>query len=59
MAKGVKYGRRENEDMKRALEAVRNSDVGLNTTSRKNSAPRATVKRHINGKNYFAVETLK
>jgi len=59
MPKGVKYGRCENEVMKRALEAVRNSDAGLNAASRKYSVPRATLKRHIDGKNYFAVENTQ
>jgi hypothetical protein len=59
MPKGVKYELWENEDRQRALEAVRNSDVGLNAASRKYSAPRAALKRHIDGKNYFAVENTQ
>jgi len=56
MPKDVKYGLWKNEDMQRALEAVRNSEVGLNAASHKCSSPRATLKRHIDGKNYFEVE---
>jgi hypothetical protein len=59
MAKGVKCGRWEDEDMKRTLEAVRNSDFGLNVASRKYSVLRANLKRHTDVKNYFAVENTQ
>jgi len=41
--------------MRRALEAVRNSDTELNAASRKYSVPKASLKRHLDGNNYFAV----
>lgn len=41
--------------MEIALEAVRNGDVGLNTASREYSVPKATLKRYLDGKNYFTV----
>jgi hypothetical protein len=49
-AKSVKYGKWEAEDMSRALEAVRNSDIELNAASRRYSVPKPTLKRHLDGK---------
>ena len=45
--------------MERAFEATRNCDVGLNSASRKYSVLKATLKRHSDGKNYFAVENTQ
>jgi len=59
MPKGVKYGRWEEETMERALSSVRNGDMGLNAASRAYSVPKATLKRHLEGKNYYAVEGKK
>jgi len=42
----VKYGRWENGDLKIALAAGRNSDVGLNAAPHKYSVPIGTVKRY-------------
>lgn len=59
MSESVKYGRWEAEDVKRVLEAFRNSNIGLNAVSHKYSVPKATLKRHLDGKNYFAVENTQ
>jgi hypothetical protein len=45
--------------VKRVLEAFRNSDIGLNAASHKYCVPKATLKRHLDGKNYFAVENTQ
>jgi len=45
--------------VRRALEAVRNSDIELNAASRKYSVPKATLIRHLDGKNYFEVENIQ
>jgi hypothetical protein len=45
--------------MRRALEAVRNSDIELNAASRKYAVPKATLRRHLDWKNYFAVENTR
>lgn len=42
--------------MRSSLEALRNSDTELNAASRRHSVPKATLRRHLDGKNYFAVE---
>ena len=59
MPKGVKYGQWEEENMERALQAVRNGDMGLNAAAKQYSVPKATLKRHLDGKNWFAVEKTK
>lgn len=59
MPKGVKYGRWASGDMERALAAVRNGDIGLNAAAREYSIPKATLKRHLDGKNYYATEGNK
>jgi hypothetical protein len=59
LPKGVRYRRWNFDDKKRALEAGRNGDVGLNATSREYSVPKATPKRHLDGKNYFTVENTQ
>ena len=53
MSKGVKYGKRDNEDMKRVLEAVRKSDVGLNVASCKHSVPTQLNLKNIKQKELF------
>jgi hypothetical protein len=45
--------------MERALAAVRNGDIGLNAAAREYCVPKATLKRHLDGKNYFAVESTQ
>ena len=45
--------------MSRALAAVRNGDMGVNEAARTYSVPRATLQRHLAGKNCFAVEHKK
>jgi hypothetical protein len=45
--------------MRRDLEAVRNSDNELNAAPRKYSVPKATLKRLLDGKNYFAVGNIQ
>lgn len=47
------------KDTKRVLEAVQNGDIGLIAASRKYSVSKATLKRHLDGKNYFAVENTQ
>jgi hypothetical protein len=42
--------------MERALAAVRNGDIGLNAAAREYCVPKATPKRHLDGKNYFALK---
>jgi hypothetical protein len=59
MSKSVKYGRWEAKDVKRVLKAFQNSDIGLNAVSHKYSVPKATLKRHVDGKNYFGVENTQ
>jgi transposase-like protein len=56
MLKGVRYRRWNPEDMERALETVGNGDVGLNKASREHSVLKATLNRHLDGKNYFATQ---
>jgi hypothetical protein len=50
----IKYGRCEPENMERALEAVRKTDVGVNAASRVSSLNRYLT-LHIDRENYFAV----
>lgn len=59
MPKGIKYGKWEEENMERALAALRNGDLGLNAAAKQYSVPKATLKRHLDGKNCFAVEGTK
>jgi hypothetical protein len=59
MPTGVKYGRWEPQDMERALAAVRNGDIGLNAAAREYCVLKATLKRHLHEKNYFAVESTQ
>jgi hypothetical protein len=51
MPKGVKYGFGEEENMERALDALRNVDLGLNAVARTYSIREATPKR----RNYYAL----
>jgi hypothetical protein len=43
--------------MEMALEALRNDDMGLNEASL--PSPSSDLKRHLEGKNYFAVENIQ
>jgi hypothetical protein len=43
----------------RALAAVRNGDIVLNAAAREYCVPKATLKRHLDGKNYLAVESTQ
>ena len=45
--------------MERSLEAVQNSNVGLNAAFRKYSLPKDKLKRHLVGKNYFAAKNTQ
>jgi len=45
--------------MRSALEALRNSDTELNAASRRYSVSKATLRRHLDGKNCFAVENTQ
>jgi hypothetical protein len=56
MPKGVKYGRWKEETIERALSSVRNGVMVLNAASRTYSVPKTTLKSHLVGKNYYAVE---
>ena len=42
--------------MERAMDAVRRGDMGLNEASRSYAVPKATLKRHLDGKNKIARE---
>jgi hypothetical protein len=59
MPLGVKYGKWEEDDMSRALDSVRNGDMGVNEAARTYDVPRATLQRRVKGKNSFAVEHKK
>jgi hypothetical protein len=59
MPTGVKYGRWGPQDMERALAAPRNGDIGLNAAAREYCVSKATLKRHLDWKNYFAVESTQ
>lgn len=49
MAKRCKYGTWTEDELQRAVSAYRNGDFGLN--ERIFSVPKATIKRHADGKN--------
>jgi hypothetical protein len=55
----VKYGEWQEDDIGRALAAVRNGDMGINAAARTYSIPRATLQRSLAEKYYFAVENKK
>ena len=55
----MKYGQWSTETMERAIVAFRNGDMGLNEVCREYGVPKATLKRHLEGKNNFAVEGKK
>ncbi|KAJ4439343.1 hypothetical protein ANN_07465 [Periplaneta americana] len=59
MPKGIKYGQWEEESMERALAAVGNGDLGLNAAAKQYSVPKATLKRHLDRRNWFALESKK
>lgn len=59
MAAGGKYGQWEEDDMSRAIDAARNGDMSVNEAARTYGVPRATLQRHLAGKNSFAVEEKK
>jgi hypothetical protein len=44
--------------MEIALEALRNGDVDLNAASPACRSSKRYLKRHLDGKNYFAVENI-
>jgi hypothetical protein len=56
MLKGVRYERWDPEDMGELSETVWNGDVGLNEMFREYSVPKATLKIHFDGKNYFVIQ---
>ncbi|KAJ4451711.1 hypothetical protein ANN_03181 [Periplaneta americana] len=55
----MKYGQWQEDDMCRALAAVRKGDMGVIEAARTYSVPRVTLQRHLVGKNYFAVKHKK
>ena len=59
MPKGVQYCKWEEENMERALSALKNGDMGLNAAARTYNVPKATLKRHFDGKNTYAVDGKK
>jgi hypothetical protein len=59
MPKVFKYGRWEPKNMERALEAVRNDDVGLNAASRAYPLRKLPEEALLHGRNYFAVENIQ
>jgi hypothetical protein len=59
MPRGVRYGRWNPKYMERVLEVVQSSDVDLNAASREYPVQTATRKRHLDEKNYFAVENTQ
>lgn len=54
MAKRGKYGNWGEDELQRAVAAYRNGDFGLNECARIYSVPKATIKRHADGKNSTA-----
>ena len=59
MPKGVQYCKWTEENMERALSALKNGDIGLNAAARTYSVPKATLKRHLDGSNTYAVDGKK
>ncbi|KAJ4436413.1 hypothetical protein ANN_19046 [Periplaneta americana] len=59
MPSKMKYSRWQEDDMSRALAAVRNGDMGVNEAARTYSVPRVALQRHLAGKNCFPVEHKK
>ncbi|CAM1303124.1 Uncharacterised protein r2_g1311 [Pycnogonum litorale] len=53
------YGKWTSESMSCALKAIRQDAIGLNAASRRYNIPKATLKRHLDGKNQHAVEDSK
>lgn len=51
MAKRGKCGTWTEDELQRAVSAYRNRDFGLNECSRIFSVPKATIKRHADGRN--------
>jgi hypothetical protein len=54
--KVAKYGSWDSDDKERAVETVRNGGFILQAAIRNQSAPKATMMRHLNGLQYCAVE---
>lgn len=54
MVKRGKCGTWTEDELQRAVSAYRNRDFGLNECSRIFSVPKATIKRHADGKNVNA-----
>lgn len=59
MPKNVQYCKWSEENMERALSALKNGDMGLNAAARTYSVPKATLKRHFDGSNIYAVDGKK
>ena len=53
------YGKWCENDMKKALYAVRSGDMGLNAASRTFNIPKHTLKRHLDDKNKYAKDGRK
>lgn len=53
MATRGKYGTWSEDDLQVAITALRNGDHGLNACSRIYGIPKATLKRHADGKNSY------
>lgn len=56
MAKRGKYGKWTEDELKAAVAAYKNGDHGLNECARIYGVPKATIKRHADGKNTFSNE---
>ena len=54
-----KYGKWSQDEMQKALTALRNGEMGLNATSRAFQIPKATLKRHLDEKNAYAKNDVK
>lgn len=59
MAKRGKYGKWSETDMHLAISAFKNGDMGLNQCAKIYGVPKATLKRHLDGKNTYANEEHK
>ena len=53
MSKRGKYGQWSEQDLQLAVAAYRNGDYGLNKSAQIYNVPKATLKRHADGKNFL------
>lgn len=59
MAEKKQYGKWAENGMQAAIAACRNHTLGLNAAARAYNVPKATLKRRLDGKNKYAVGSLK